>query len=103
MDIFSKYRREPRVKINTRVLVSGSGEGGEFCQETVTVDVSPHGAAFPLDFKTKQGAILDFKASDYSFHTQAVVRCVVSDRSTGRVIVGVEYLGDTRNPLVIWG
>ena len=103
IDVYKNKRQEPRVKIPTHVIVSGSDADGEpFRCETVTVDVSPHGASLALELPLRRGAIIDFAARDYSFHTRAVVRSIDSDRATGATIVGIEYLDDRCNPIVIW-
>jgi hypothetical protein len=102
-DVYQNKRREPRVRLHTRVTLSGRDTNGEkFLCETVTVDVSPHGASLAVDHPLSQGEIVDFATRDYSFHTRAVVRSVERDRTTGTTVVGVEYLDDARNPVVIW-
>ena len=48
IDVFKAKRREPRVRLNTRVVVTGRDVRGEiFSAETTTVDVSPRGASLP--------------------------------------------------------
>ena len=102
-DMYKNKRREPRVKLHTHVTISGRDANGErFHCETVTVDVSPHGASLAIDYPVGQGEVVDFATRDYSFHTRAVVRSVERDRITGSTVVGVEFLDDARNPLVIW-
>lgn len=102
-DVFQNKRREPRVKIHTHVTVSGHDANGVmFTCETVTVDVSPHGAALAINHPVRCGTILDFATRNYSFRTRAVVRSVEHDRASGGVIVGLEYLDDLTNPVVIW-
>ena len=102
-DVYKNKRREPRVKLNTHVTVSGRDANGDpFAYDTVTVDVSPHGASFMIENPMRCGTIVDFITRDYTFRSRAVVRSVDCDRSTGNVIVGVEYLDEATNPLVIW-
>ena len=103
LDVYKNKRREPRVKLHTHVTVSGCDANGDlFTCETVTVDVSPHGASFVIESPMRSGAIVDFSTRDYRFQTRAVVRSVDRDRATGNVIVGVEYLDEAKNPVVIW-
>ena len=102
-DVYKNKRREPRVKLHTHVTVSGHDANGDlFTYDTVTVDVSPHGASFTIDNAMRCGSIVDFVTRDYTFRTRAVVRSVDRDRATGNVIVGVEYLDEATNPVVIW-
>ena len=102
-DVYQNKRHEPRVKLHTHVIVSGCDANGEkFLCDTVTVDVSPHGASLALDHPMRCGDVVEFVARDYMFHTRAVVRSVDQDRTTGTTIVGVEYLDAARNPIVIW-
>jgi hypothetical protein len=102
-DIFKNKRREPRVKLHTHVTVSGSDANGEiFSYDTITVDVSPHGASIALETPIRCGTIVDFMTRGYEFRTRAVVRSVEPDRKTSLLIVGVEYLDEATNPIVIW-
>jgi PilZ domain-containing protein len=102
-DVYSNKRREPRVKLHTHVTVSGCDANGDmFTCDTVTVDVSPHGASFMIESPMRCGSIVDFSTRNYQFRTRAVVRAVDRDRATGNVIVGVEYLDEAKNPVVIW-
>ena len=102
-DIYRNKRREPRVKLHTHVTVSGCDANGDlFTFDTVTVDVSPHGASFTMEDPMRCGSIIEFVTRDYTFRTRAVVRSVDRDRATGNVIVGVEYLDEAKNPVVIW-
>ncbi len=102
-DIYRIKRHEPRVKLNTRVEVSGYDANGEFfALETHTVDVSPHGASVYLEAAIPRGTEVTFSARDYAFKTRAIVRSVDTDRATGYSTIGVEYLDDVTNPLVIW-
>lgn len=102
-DVFKNKRREPRVKLHTRVTVSGSdANGARFTCDTVTVDVSPHGAAVAVEGSMRRGAVVDFRTRDYEFHTRAVIRTVDVDRESGRSIIGIEYLDEVTNPVIIW-
>jgi hypothetical protein len=103
LDVYRNKRREPRVKLHTHVTVSGCDANGDlFACDTVTVDVSPHGASFVIENPMRCGAVVDFSTRNYKFQTRAVVRSVDRDRATGHVIVGVEYLDEAKNPVVIW-
>ena len=103
LDVYSNKRREPRVKLHTHVTVSGCDANGDlFTYDTITVDVSPHGAAFAIESPMRFGTILDFATRDYTFRTRAIVRSIDRDRATGNAIVGVEYLDEATNPVVIW-
>ncbi len=103
LDVFKAKRREPRVKLHTFVIVTGRDANGEiFSAETVTVDVSPSGAALRISAPLTCGTVLNFSTRDYEFSTRAVVRSVELDRANGGALVGVEYLDESRNPVVIW-
>lgn len=104
LDVYNNKRREPRVKIHTRVIVAGCDCNGEdFRAETTTVDVSPHGASVCLEQNLVRGSVVEFATQGYSFRTRAVVRAIEADRSSGTHLVGLEYLDDAVNPVVIWG
>jgi hypothetical protein len=45
---------------------------------------------------------VSFSTRDYAFSTRAVVRSVELDRTAGGALVGLEYLDESRNPVVIW-
>ena len=103
LDVFKSKRREPRIKLHTKVIVTGRDANGEiFSAETVTVDVSPRGASLMLTSPLSCGTVVNFSTRDYVFSTRAVVRSVEIDRVSGGSLVGVEYLDDSRNPVVIW-
>jgi hypothetical protein len=103
LDVFQSKRREPRVKLHTKVIVTGRDANGEvFSAETVTVDVSPSGASLRLESPLACGMVVTFSTRDYYFSTRAVVRSIEADGENGGALVGVEYLDDSRNPLVIW-
>jgi hypothetical protein len=102
-DVFKGKRREPRVRLNTAVTVTGLHANGEaFSYDTITVDVSPGGAAVRIAGSIACGTIVDFATRGYAFRTRAVVRSVEIDQVTGTSVVGVEYLDEARNPIVIW-
>jgi len=102
-DVYRMKRREPRVKLNTRVEITGYDDRGTyFAFTTKTVDVSPHGASVHLESPIPAGTEVSFIAQDYDFRTRAVVRSVDIDRATGFTTVGVEYLDESTNPIVIW-
>lgn len=104
LDVYNNKRREPRVKIHTRVLVVGcDANGDDFRAETTTVDVSPHGASVCLEQNLVRGSVVEFATQGYSFRTRAVVRAIEPDRVNGTYLVGLEYLDDAVNPVVIWG
>jgi len=103
LDVYQNKRREPRVKIHTRVTVSGEDKAGNrFSIDTITVDVSPHGASVCLEQALERGTVVEFATQSYTFRTRAVVRTVDADRSSGTHVVGLEYLDDHVNPVVIW-
>ena len=103
LDVYWNKRLEPRVRLHTHVAISGRDANGEkFHCETVTCDVSPRGASLALEHPMRCGEIVNFVARDYPFHTRPIERPVERDRETGRIVIGVEYLDDARNPVVIW-
>lgn len=104
LDVYNNKRREPRVKIHTRVIVAGcDANGDDFRAETTTVDVSPHGASVCLEQNLVRGSVVEFATQGYSFRTRAVVRAIDRDHESGSHLVGLEYLDDAVNPVVIWG
>jgi hypothetical protein len=103
MNAFSARRREPRLKIQTPVRVSGRTLQGEpIAVETVTLDVSPRGASVAVERPIPKGTVVEFSARSYEFRTRASVRSVARDLRTGEIVLGLEFLDDARNPLVIW-
>lgn len=101
VSVYTLKRKEPRVKLNTRVQVAFTGEGHtNLAFETITIDVSPHGACVHLDVPLQLGSVVHFSAKRYAFATRAAVRSVIPDRAGGYV-VGLEYL-DRMNPIVTW-
>jgi hypothetical protein len=102
VSVYSVKRREPRVKLNTSVVVTVPGDGAAGPSfETTTIDVSPHGASVRLPEPLALGAVVRFAAKRYAFATRATVRSVAADRATGDYCVGLEYLDDV-NPIVGW-
>ena len=103
MDIYSKMRREPRVRLRTRVRIEGTTkETGKFSIETLTLDVSPHGASVVVEKPLPIGTDVEFIASRYPFRAHATVCTVTRDAHTGLKVLGLEYPDGERNPLVIW-
>jgi hypothetical protein len=103
MNIFSAKRREPRVRLKTRVQIAGrTPENEAFCYETLTLDVSPHGASVLVEAPLPIGTEVTFSAVRYAFHARAVVRSVSLDQETGGCVLGLQYPDHERNPLVIW-
>ena len=102
VSVYSLKRKEPRVKLSTRVTVMITTEGtSNVSVETTTVDVSPHGASVRLDEPLPIGSVVRFAAMRYAFSTRAVVRSVLPDRAAGGYLIGLEYLDET-NPIVVW-
>jgi hypothetical protein len=105
VSVYTIKRKEPRVKLSTRVTVTVSvseEDGISECFDTTTVDVSPRGASVSLDAPLVLGTVVHFAAQRYQFTTRAAVRSVTHDRSTGTYLVGLEYLDDVQNPIVVW-
>ena len=102
VSVYSLKRKEPRVKLSTRVTVTITVEGtGGVAVETTTVDVSPNGASIRLDEPLTVGSVVRFSAQRYAFTTRAAVRSVLPDRAAGGYLIGLEYL-DEKNPIVVW-
>src|SRR5262249_36294880 len=100
--VYTIKRKEPRVTLNTRVVITVTDEDGVGTNfETNTIDVSPHGAAVRLASPLRVGDVVRFAAQKYPFVTRATVRSVVHDRESGQYSVGLEYL-DNINPIVVW-
>jgi len=105
VSVYSIKRKEPRVKLRTRVTVTVSvseADGISECFDTTTVDVSPHGASVSLEAPLPLGTVVHFAAQRYQFATRAAVRSITHDRTTGTYLVGIEYLDDVQNPIVVW-
>ena len=99
-NIQSLKRKEPRVKLCTRVAVTVTT--GDACAsfETTTVDVSPHGAAIRFETTLPVGSVIRFAALKYPYSTRAAVRSVTPDRGAGGYLIGLECL-DGPNPIVV--
>jgi PilZ domain-containing protein len=105
VSVYSSKRKEPRVKLSTRVRLTVSlseADGISECFDTKTIDVSPRGASVSLDAPLALGTVVHFAAQRYQFATRAAVRSITHDRSTATYIVGLEYLDDVQNPIVVW-
>jgi hypothetical protein len=103
VSVYALKRKEPRVKLNTKVRITTIAEHGEGTSfETVTLDVSPHGASVHAEIALPLDSLVRFAATRYVFETRAVVRSVVPERSSGGYIIGLEYLDDSTNPIVVW-
>ena len=103
VSVYALKRKEPRVKLNTKVRITtlpNKGDGMSF--ETVTLDVSPHGASVHSDLALPLDSVVRFSAVRYVFETRAVVRSITPERASGGYLVGLEYLDDTTNPIVRW-
>jgi len=101
VSVYSLRRKEPRVKLSTRVAVILTAETTSVSVETTTIDVSPHGASIRLDEPLAIGSVVRFAALRYPFATRAVVRSMLPDRAAGGYVIGLEYLDET-NPIVVW-
>ena len=99
VSVYTLKRKEPRVKLCTRVAVTIATGDDDVSFETTTVDVSSHGASVRLETKLEVGAVVTFTAIKYTYSTRAAVRSVVPDRTAGGYLIGLEYL-DGRNPIV---
>lgn len=103
MDAFAVRRREPRVRLGTRALLLARSEDGRALElEGATIDLSPHGVAVTTHEPLPIGAVVKYLAVGYPFMARACVRNSSTDRVTGRVTLGLEFLDEARNPLVIW-
>ena len=103
VSVYAIKRKEPRVKLNTRVRITASHQtGAPETFDTVTLDVSPHGASVRSERSLPLGSVVQFAATGYPFVTRAVVRSVVPDRATGGFTIGLEYADDRTNPIVVW-
>lgn len=101
--IYAIKRKEPRVKLSTRVQITTYPKAGEKVSfETVTIDISPRGASIRSTVSLPVDSIITFAAVRYVFETRAAVRSIVPDRVDGGFIVGVEYLDNVTNPIVVW-
>lgn len=102
-NIYAVKRKEPRVKLHTQVRITTlSQTGPPQTYETVTLDVSPHGASVRIERALPLGSVVQFAAVGYKFETRAVVRSVVPDRLAGDYLIGLEYADDRTNPIVGW-
>jgi hypothetical protein len=100
---YSTTRREPRIRLCTRVKVSGqTAEGEAFSIDTVTIDVSQLGARVVVDRPVPVGSKVEFFARNYAYRIRAAVRSVTVDPETGAVILGLEFLGKARSRTLIW-
>jgi hypothetical protein len=103
MDAFAVRRREPRVRLGTRALIFGRAEDGRTLElEGATIDLSPGGVAVTTHVALPVGSVVKYVAIGYPFAARACVRNSSADRVTGRVTLGLEFLDDARNPLIIW-
>jgi hypothetical protein len=103
MNVYSIRRREPRVKLTTKALIiDDSVEGSSREIECVTIDLSPHGASVFTEEELPIGTVIHFRGIGYSFDARARIRSVAKDRASGKNILGLEYLDNSTNPLVIW-
>jgi hypothetical protein len=101
VSIYSTKRKEPRVKLHTKVRVAAEVDGRFVSVDTTTIDVSPNGASVHLETPFPLGTVVTFASTTYHFETRAVIRAVVPDRMQKGYTVGLEYL-DKKNPIVVW-
>src|SRR3954447_14976140 len=101
LSIYSTKRKEPRVKLHTKVRVATERDGRLVSVETTTIDVSPNGASVHFDEPLAPGTVVTFASTTYHFETRAVVRAVIPDRSRDGYMIGLEYL-DKKNPIIVW-
>ena len=100
--IYDLKRKEPRVRLRTRVRLEGRNhDDSRFSLDTVTLDVSPHGASVLCEKSIPIGTVLEFIGTSYPFRAHAIVRSVTRDQESGMAVLGLEYPDDERNPLVI--
>ena len=99
--IYSTKRKEPRVKLHTKVRVAAEIDGRFVSVDTTTIDVSPNGASVHLDLPLPLGTVVTFASTTYHFETRAVIRAVIPDRVKDGYTVGLEYL-DKKNPIIVW-
>jgi hypothetical protein len=103
MTVYDRYRFEPRVRLRTRVEITGrASDGSPFTEETETLDLSAAGACVALRRRVDPGSVLTFTARGYQFRALAVVRSVERSFAAEPARVGLEFLEGLRNPLVIW-
>ena len=101
LNLYATKRKEPRVKLQTKVRVAAEIDGRFVSVDTATIDVSPNGASVHLDLPLPLGTVVTFASTTYNFETRAVVRAVVPDRARDGYTVGLEYL-DKKNPIIVW-
>jgi len=103
LSAYAIKRREPRVALRTRISLTLSALNKSLTVlETTTTDVSPHGASVNLPTRLEPGTVVGFEAKSYAFVTRAVVRSVAPDPFDGGYSIGLEYLDQSTNPLVVW-
>ena len=96
VSVYALKRKEPRVKLDTKVQITTLPEKSEGVTfETVTLDVSPHGASVHSEVALPLGSIVRFAAIRYVFETRAVVRSITPERTSGGYIVGLKSIGKT--------
>jgi hypothetical protein len=84
-------------------VVGRAADGSRVEREATTVDISPRGVAVTTTDTIAVGSIVRYVGKGYGFEAQGRVANSSTDRTTGLVTLGIEFLDGVTNPLVIWG
>lgn len=101
IDIWKVKRIEPRIALRLPVVLEGTDvDNTEFREETVTENVSKHGACLIVSHKLTVGNIVTITGSQGKFKSEAVVKGIWIDDTDRRTKIGIQFVGPVQNWVV---
>lgn len=102
VDVYANRRAEKRVPLRISIKLNGTDVGGQpFSEETETENVSRTGACIITEHEMRVGDQLEVSALKGKFSSPAIIQIMWIDNKDGRRRIGVKFLGDTKNWIIM--
>ncbi|HZS48657.1 MAG TPA: PilZ domain-containing protein [Blastocatellia bacterium] len=102
VDVYSNRRSEKRVPLKITIAISGRDVNDRaFIEDTETENVSRTGACIITGHELRVGESLEVSALQGNFRSPAVIQIMWIDNKDGRRRIGVKFLGETKNWIIM--
>jgi len=102
VDVYANRRSEKRVPLRINIKIAGKDKNNRpFVEETETENVSKSGACIITEHELEVGEILEISALKDRFRSPAVIQIMWIDNRDGRRRIGVRFLGDVKNWIIM--
>lgn len=102
VDVYSNRRSEKRVPLRIGITIAGrDANEHQFVEETETENVSRTGACIITGHELRVGESLEISALQGNFRAHAVIQIMWIDNKDGRRRIGVKFLGEAKNWIIM--